>query len=85
MTAFTFDEGRISGARYYTAKPTFASSHRVIMINLEWVDMVEWCVNTFGATTDLGVWNPGQRWYVNNAKFWFREHEDAVMFTLRWS
>jgi len=47
--------------------------------------MVGWCVETFGPTTDDGVWTPGQRWYVNNARFWFKDVKDRDWFILRWS
>jgi hypothetical protein len=47
--------------------------------------MIEWCVDVFGPSAETGVWQPGARWYANNAKFWFREEEDAVMFVLGWS
>ncbi len=47
--------------------------------------MIEWCVEVFGPSAKMGVWQPGSRWYANNAKFWFREEEDAIMFILRWS
>ena len=80
--------GTIYGLRYYTVEPK----------NLEWQDsramwedMMLWCFNQFGDTGSL--WRetknltpePNQRWYANNAKFWFRDEADRTMFTLRWS
>jgi hypothetical protein len=53
--------------------------------NAEWHEMVAWCVATFGPTAKDGVWTPKQRWYVNNAKFWFKEAKDRDWFILRWS
>jgi hypothetical protein len=53
--------------------------------NSQWSNMVGWCVETFGPTSDDGVWTPGQRWYVNNAKFWFKDVKDRDWFILRWS
>lgn len=50
-----------------------------------WNDMIEWATDTFGPTPKDGVWSPGARWYVNNARFWFREERDREWFVLRWS
>lgn len=69
------DEGRVSGARYYTAQPTSG---------FDWSSMTEWMVETFGPTAHDGVWTPGMRWYANNAKFWFRNEADLVLFLLKW-
>jgi hypothetical protein len=46
---------------------------------------MEWMVNSFGPTHKDGVWTPNQRWYANNAKFWFRDAKDRDWFVLRWS
>jgi hypothetical protein len=51
----------------------------------KWSDMMEWMVNSFGPTHKDGAWIPDQRWYVNNAKFWFRNAKDRDWFILRWS
>jgi len=53
----------------------------------EWNKMIAWCVSTYGPSGTPGapgVWTPGDRWYVNNAKFWFREKPDCEWFLLRW-
>jgi len=50
-----------------------------------WNDMIEWATDTFGPTPKDGVWSPGARWYVNNARFWFKEERDREWFVLRWS
>jgi hypothetical protein len=53
-----------------------------------WDEMLEWVIKTFGPcehTNGPGVWTPHQRWYANNAKFWFKNEEDQLMFVLRWS
>lgn len=76
-------EGRVFGARYYTVEPIF--SWALGWGNRDWNDMVAWCVSTFGPTPQDGIWTPGSRWYVNNAKFWFRKEEDKMLFILRWS
>jgi hypothetical protein len=74
-------EGTIYGARYYTVQPMRWG----LMGNPnQWNDMVEWTVETFGPTPEDGVWTPSARWYVNNAKFWFRERKDLEWFLLRW-
>ena len=69
-------EGRVYGARYLTVHPTNGT---------RWDDMTEWMVKTFGPSAWNGVWTPDQRWYANNAKFWFRDEKDLTMFILRWS
>ncbi len=69
------DEGRVYGARYYTAHPTTGAN---------WNDMMTWMIDTFGPTSADGVWSPGYRWYANNARFWFRNQEDLTVFLLRW-
>jgi len=50
-----------------------------------WDDMIAWAVKTFGPTPGDGVWTPGARWYVNNAKFWFKDERDREWFLLRWA
>lgn len=85
MTQLVRDEGRIHGARYYTVKPEFNWWIPDGLQNNTWKDMIEWCVEVFGPSAKMGVWEPNSRWYANNAKFWFREEEDVVMFVLRWS
>jgi hypothetical protein len=86
-------EGSVYGARYYTTEPTWTDG----TAKIGWTEMRIWCTETFGETTGSiwadEVWvdgekktpHPGERWYMNNAKFWFREQEDMIMFILRWS
>jgi len=69
-------EGTVYGARYLTVHPTNST---------RWDDMTEWMVKTFGPSAWDGVWTPDQRWYANNAKFWFRNAKDRDWFVLRWS
>ena len=69
-------EGCVYGARYLTVHPTNGT---------RWDDMTEWMVKTFGPSAWNGVWTPDQRWYANNAKFWFRDEKDLTMFILRWA
>jgi len=52
---------------------------------LQWNDMITWVVDTFGPTAKDGVWTPGQRWYCNNARFYFKDIKDRDWFVLRWS
>jgi hypothetical protein len=75
-------EGTVYGCRYYTVKPQGWMYHGD---NPDWNKIVTWVVATYGPTAEDGVWTPDQRWYVNNAKFWFRELEDVTMFLLKWS
>ncbi len=75
-------EGRVFGARYWTVHPVIEPAW-----NTEpkaWNEMMAWMVETFGPTAKDGVFTPGQRWYVNNAKFWFRNEQDLLLFLLRW-
>jgi len=83
-------EGRVSGSRYYTAKPVLSWRHGHDWSGADtWHNMVEWCVDTYGPTPKDGIWTPNSRcnsrWYVNNAKFWFREKKDLEWFIIRWT
>jgi len=72
------DEGTVYGdQRYYTAAPLEAGK--------EWPHMMSWMVSTFGPTAKDGIWTSGQRWYANNARFWFRDQADLTLFLLRWN
>ena len=73
-------EGKVYGARYYTAEP----------IGGNWLEMEAWCYETFGDDTSP-IWGedhrapePAQRWYKNNRKFWFRNEKDRMLFVLKW-
>ena len=72
-------EGKVYGARYYTAEP----------IGGNWLEMEAWCYETFGDDTQP-IWGadkapePSQRWYKNARKFWFRSEADRTMFVLKW-
>ena len=79
VTDLILSEGKVYGARYYAVQPVGGS----------WLDMETWCIETFGPTQG-SIWGespvpePGQRWYMNNRKFWFRTEKDRNWFTLRW-
>ncbi len=78
-------EGRIHGSRYYIVRPEFSWDLSGDWGGVEtWRDMTEWCVEVFGPSAEMGVWEPGARWYANNAKFWFRNAEDRTLFVLKW-
>jgi hypothetical protein len=75
-------EGRVYGARYHCVEP----------IGGNWREMEDWCINTYGETTG-SIWAeevdkktpaPGERWYANNRKFWFRKESDRTLFILKW-
>jgi hypothetical protein len=74
-SAFELSEGRVYGARYLTVHPTNGA---------RWNEMMAWMVGTFGPSADDGIWTPDQRWYANNAKFWFRDTKDLEWFLLKW-
>lgn len=73
-------EGKVYGARYYAVQP----------IGGNWKDIEQWCTETFGPT-EGSIWGespvpvPGQRWYMNNRKFWFRTEKDRNWFVLKWN
>lgn len=69
-------EGRVFGARYLTVHPGNS---------WQWNEMMEWMIEQFGPSACDGVWTPGMRWYANNAKFWFRNEADQLLFVLKWS
>ena len=78
-------EGRVFGARYDTVHPIPSWDVNGDWGGIDtWNKMVEWCVETYGPTPKDGVWTPSARWYVNNAKFWFRNEEDRTLFLLKW-
>jgi hypothetical protein len=72
-------EGKVYGARYYTAEP----------VGGNWREMESWCLETFGSG-EYPIWGedkapePAQRWYKNNRKFWFRDECDRMVFVLKW-
>ena len=73
-----YGKGNILGQEYLTVDPINAEEY--------WNDMIEWMVDSFGPLDDIkGTFTPNQRWYVNNAKFWFRDAKDRDWFVLRWS
>ena len=83
LAQLDLSEGTVYGIRYRTVKPAWEPD-RTGWYNQDWDNMVAWCVDTYGPTPDDGVWTPEARWYVNNAKFWFRNERDLALFVLRW-
>ena len=73
---FWLSKGTIYGTEYLTVHPNNSDA---------WNEMMAWMIKQFGPSADNGVWTPNMRWYANNAKFWFREEQDLLMFVLRWS
>jgi hypothetical protein len=82
VTDLMLSEGRVYGARYYCVEP----------VGGNWRAMEDWCIQTCGESTG-SIWAeevnkttpmPGERWYANNRKFWFREEKDRTMFMLKW-
>lgn len=61
---------------YHVARPVNALD--------EWPHMMRWMIDTFGPTAKDGIWTPGQRWYANNARFWFRQEQDLMLFVMKW-
>lgn len=82
LTDIVLSEGRVYGARYFCVEP----------IGGNWREMEDWCIETMG-TSSGSIWaesnggstaKPGERWYSNNRKFWFRNEEDRTMFIMKW-
>lgn len=79
------NEGRVFGARYYTVHPVPSWDLTYDWGGVDaWNDMMEWMVETFGPAPKEGVFEPGGRWYANNARFWFRNEQDRNWFLLKW-
>lgn len=75
-------DGTVYGEHYYCVTP-YRKSTKVI----EWDDISKWCVDAFGpsGTDDRpGAWTPYERWYINNARYWFKDKKDLEWFLLRW-
>lgn len=69
---------------YYEVKPV-GWMHKD---ELQWNAMITWVVETFGPSgtkENPGVWTAGERWYANNARFYFKDIKDRDWFVLRWS
>lgn len=73
---FTLSKGTVYGTEYSTVHPNNGAA---------WNEMMQWMIDTFGPSAEDGVWTPDMRWYANNAKFWFREEKDLLIFLLKWS
>lgn len=74
FAAFELGEARHMGARYYTVQPPWGWN----------LDTAEWCKKTYGPVGC--VWDHQvDRWFMNNAKFLFREESDRTLFLLRWT
>lgn len=90
MMELKLDEGRVYGARYYTAQPMF-NAHAQTWFGKEWQEIEDWCTGTFGQPGSVWEVNEIQtpliahRWYMNDSKFWFREKKDLEWFVLKWT
>jgi hypothetical protein len=70
--------GNVYDVQYHVAKPINAEQ--------QWPHMMSWVIQTFGPIIAKdGMWTPGQRWYANNARFWFQNEADLALFLLRWN
>lgn len=72
-------QGTVYGKRYYCVEP----------VGGNWQEIEAWSFETFGKT-EGSIWAesetpmPGERWYMNNRKFWFRDEADRLMFVMKW-
>lgn len=72
--------GNVYGLPYHQISPIVSSG--------EWNEMIAWLVGTYGpsGTKEMpGAFSINQRWYVNNARIFFKDKEDLEWFLLRWS
>lgn len=66
--------------KFYVVKPRGMLGNK----DFGWDDMLEWCIKTFGPSQ--GVWDSSkERWYCNNARFYFRNKKDRDWFVVRFS
>ena len=72
-----YGTGKVFGQEYLTVAPMNAEG--------KWSDMMTWMITTFGPTAKYEFRPADQRWYANDAKFWFRDAKDRDWFVLRWS
>ena len=88
----TTEEKRLNGARYYVANVSCISGTNWWVpygvskqeLQRDWLKLEDWCYSTFGKRP-LNEWPASSdRWFVNNSSFWFRDHDDLLMFLLRW-
>jgi hypothetical protein len=71
---FELGETRHMGARYYTVQPSWGWN----------LATAEWCRETYGPVGC--VWDHQvDRWFMNDAKFLFRDEADRTLFLLRWA
>lgn len=75
-------KNELFGVTYYTI---YVNGRTLYGDYTVWEDMIGWAVDTFGPSEQAGPSTIGQRWYVNNATFWFKEEQDREWFLLRWS
>lgn len=75
-STFQIYETELHGARYYVISPRESSVSSVIMNN--------WCLENFGYPGDTFSTNC-DLYYMSGGKIFFRNHEDATLFLLRWA
>jgi hypothetical protein len=51
-------------------------TYDVITVEGNVAPVIKWCNDVFGP--------PGDRWFISNYQFYFRESKDALLFELRW-
>jgi hypothetical protein len=69
-----------SRAKWYEADRALSSDWSFLKYNRE---QYQWCVEQFGPTPEEpDAWC---RWYVIGSRYRFRDEQDYIMFTLRWS
>jgi hypothetical protein len=65
---------------FYTVKPI---GWLMMTSTPSWDEMIQYCITTFGPSE--GIWVKGERWYVNSARFYFRDSRDRTAFLLRFA
>ena len=51
-------------------------TYDVIAVEGNIAPAIQWCIDTFGP--------PGERWFISNYSFYFRNERDAMWFELKW-
>jgi len=51
-------------------------TYDIIEVEGNIVPAIEWCNKTFGP--------PGERWFIGNDRFYFKQEKDAMLFELKW-
>ncbi len=80
--ALTVTESKWHGCRYHVVEIEHEWDPAVWQHS--WRNMETWCVDKLGSPGDPWDMTPAQ-WYMNGGKFYFRNHNDLMLFLIRWT